>query len=381
MRLPFGIPRDVALFALTNLIWGLGEGLFIFFYPLSLQRWGIDTVQIGGVLSFLGVMMAVVQAPAGYLSDRFGTLPLIRAAMILGVIAAVLMAWAESLPIFVVGLVAYSMTSFIEAPLNSYVTHWRGSWSAQRSISFVAATFQVGEIVGPLLGGWIGQTAGLAVVFRYSAGLFLLATLLAWFARRPLVQPEAHAAGKAPANPLANPRFMGLLVLIFFTIVALSTPQQLSAVYLQEVQHLSLQQIGLTGAFAGIGGAISLFALGSVPALAGMVVSQVLLGLFCAFLWRGQAAAVFYLGYLFVGGYRLYRTMAAALVRPLVKTGDLGLSYGLVGMANALAVILAPLVAGFLYHTQPESVYTVSLLALTVTGSLTLGWGIWGARK
>ena len=92
MRLPFGMPRDVGILAARNLIWGLGEGLFIFFYPLVLQQWHINTVQIGAVLSLLGVIMAVVQAPAGYFSDRFGTLPLIRASLILGVIAAGMLA-------------------------------------------------------------------------------------------------------------------------------------------------------------------------------------------------------------------------------------------------------------------------------------------------
>src|SRR5512135_1542776 len=147
-RLPFGMPRDVGILAVTTFIWGLGEGLFIFFYPLSLQQWKIDAVQIGAVLSLLGVIMAVVQAPAGYLSDRFGPRPLIRAAFILGVIAAGMMAAANSLPFFVAGLIVYSITSFIVAPINSYITHMRGSWSAQRGITFVAASFQVGEIVG-----------------------------------------------------------------------------------------------------------------------------------------------------------------------------------------------------------------------------------------
>ena len=132
--LPFGMPRDVGILAVTTFIWGLGEGLFIFFYPLSLQRWQMDSVQIGAVLSLLGIIMAVVQAPAGYLSDRFGTRPLIRAALILGVIAAGMMAAANSLPFFVAGLIVYSITSFIVAPLNSYITHMRGSWSAQRGI-------------------------------------------------------------------------------------------------------------------------------------------------------------------------------------------------------------------------------------------------------
>ncbi len=118
-RLPFGMPRDVAILAVTTFTWGLGEGLFIFFYPLSLQRWQLDAVQIGVVLSLLGVIMAVVQAPAGYLSDQFGTRPLIRASLILGVIAAGMMAAAKSLPFFVAGMIVYSITSFIVAPRNS----------------------------------------------------------------------------------------------------------------------------------------------------------------------------------------------------------------------------------------------------------------------
>jgi MFS family permease len=375
--LPFGIPRDVGILALRNLIWGLGEGLFIFFYPLALQQWQINTVQIGAVLSLLGIVMALVQALAGYLSDRFGTRPLIRVACILGVIAAGMMAAANSLPFFVAGLIVYSINGFIAAPLNSYVTQMRGSWSAQRSISFAAAAFQVGGMIGPMLGGWIGHTAGLAVIFRYSTGLFLIATVIAFFARRPAVQPEEPAGpenGPGPVNPLANWRFLGLLAIIFLTVAALSTPQQLTALYLEDVQHLSLEQIGLTGTFAGIGGALILFALGSAPALAGMITGQALLGLFCLFLWRGQNAAVFTIGYLFVGGYPLYRSMAAAAVRPLVKTRDIGLAYGLVETTNALAVILAPLAAGFLYQSRPESVYTVSLMALGVTVGLTVGW-------
>ncbi len=375
------MPRDIGILAVTNLIWGLGEGLFIFFYPLSLQRWNMDSVQIGAVLSFLGVSMALVQAPAGYLSDRFGTRPLIRAALILGVFAAGMMAMANSLPFFVAGLTVYSLTSFVVAPLNSYVTHMRGAWSAQRSISFVSGSLQVGEIVGPMLGGWIAQTAGLAMIFRYSAGLFLIATAVAFFARRPVVQQDAQESGKSLVNPLTNPRFLGLLVIIFLTIVALSTPQQLTSVYLQDVHHLSLQQIGLTGTFAGIGGAVVLFALGSVPTLTGMIAGQTLLGLFCLFMWRGQNAAVFYFGYLFISGYRLYLSMAAATVQTLVRTSDLGLAYGLVELGNALAVILAPLVAGFLYNYKPESVYTISLISLVISITLTVSWQLKSIKR
>ena len=379
-RLPFGIPRDLGILAVTVFIWGLGEGLFIYFYPLALQRWNIESLQIGAILSILGIIMALVQAPAGYLSDRFGTRPLIRAALILGVIGAGMMAAAKSLPSFILGLIAYTLTSFIGAPLNSYITSMRGNWSAQRGITFISGSMQLGAIVGPMLGGWIAQTAGFSTVFRYSAGLFLIATVIVFFARRPVAQQDEQESTTQNVKTLANPRFLGVLAIIFFTIIALSTPQQLTSMYLQNVHHLSLQQIGITGTFAGIGTAAILFAFGNLQAPVGMIAGQLIIGLFSLLMWRGQNAAMFYFGYLFIGGYRMYHSMAVAAVRPLVKASEVGLAYGLVETCNALAVILAPLAAGFLFNYKPESVYTISLIALAVTIVLTTRWYRQGAR-
>ena len=169
-KMPWGIHRDLAIVAISAFIWGLGEGLFIFFLPLALQRWNTDTVQIGAVLSLIGVTMAVVQVPAGHFSDRFGARLPIFASLVLGIASAIVMAAARSLPFFVAGLLAYGCTSFISAPMNSYVTSLRGRWTVQRAVTFRAAAFQVGAIVGPILGGWIANTAGLSIVFRYSAG-------------------------------------------------------------------------------------------------------------------------------------------------------------------------------------------------------------------
>ena len=97
-KMPWGIHPDLAIAVIAVLIWGLGEGLFIFFLPLALQMWPTDAVQIGAVLSLIGVTMAVVQVPAGYFSDRFGARPLIFASLLLGIASAIVMAAACSLP-------------------------------------------------------------------------------------------------------------------------------------------------------------------------------------------------------------------------------------------------------------------------------------------
>jgi MFS family permease len=368
-KMPLGIHRDLAIVAVAALIWGLGEGLFIFFLPLALQRWNTDAVQIGAVLSMIGVTMAVVQIPAGYFSDRLGTRPLIFASQLLGIASAIVMAAAHSLPFFVAGLLAYGCTSFISAPMNSYVTSLRGGWTVQRAVTFRAGAFQVGAVFGPVLGGLIANTAGLSIVFRYSAGLFLAATLVMSLARRPVVVEHPEASIHL-VSPIANPRFVGLLVVVFFTIIAISVPQQLTSLYLLDVHHISIQQIGIMGTIASIGTAIIMFSLGNLRVSTGMLIGQLLLAGFALLMWQGQSAIAYFVGYFFVGGYQLYRSMALAFSRSLVKVGDTGLAYGLVETGNALAVVVAPLAAGFLYNYRPEAVYIASLGALAITVGL-----------
>ncbi|HET9905010.1 MAG TPA: MFS transporter [Anaerolineales bacterium] len=368
-KLLAGIQRDLAIVAISAFIWGLGEGLFIFFLPLALQRWNADAVQIGVVLSMIGVAMAVVQVPAGYLSDRFGTRPLIFSSLLLGIASAVIMSTARSLPFFVAGLLAYGCTSFISAPVNSYVTSLRGNWTIQRAVTFRAAAFQVGAILGPILGGWIAATDGLSIVFRYSAGLFLAATLVMSLAKRP-VELEPLEASIHLVSPLANRRFVGLLTVVFFTIIAISVPQQLTSLYLQNVQHISIQQIGTMGTIASVGTAIIMFSLGNLRVSTGMLIGQLLLAGFALLMWQGQSVMAYFAGYFFVGGYQLYRSMALAFSRSLVKVGDTGLAYGLIETGNALAVVFAPLAAGFLYNYRPEAVYIASLGALAITVGL-----------
>ena len=368
MRL-MGIQRDLGIVAISEFIWGLGEGLFIFFLPLALQRWHTDAVQIGAILSMIGVTTAVVQLPAGYFSDRFGARPLIFASLLLGIASAIVMAAARSLPLFVAGLLAYGCTSFISAPVNSYVTSLRGSWTIQRAVTFRTAAFQAGAILGPVLGGWIANSAGLSIVFRYAAGLFLASTLVMSLARRPFVL-ECQETSIHPASPIANPRFLGFLAVVFFTIVAISVPQQLTSLYLQNVHQISIQQIGTMGTIANIGTAIIVFSLGNLRLSTGMLIGQLLLAGFALLMWRGQSVMAYFAGYFFIGGYQLYRSMALAFSRSLVNVGDTGLAYGLVETGNALAVVVAPLAAGFLYNYRPEAVYIASLGALAVTVGL-----------
>ncbi|MHB8088512.1 MAG: MFS transporter [Anaerolineaceae bacterium] len=366
--LQFNIPRNLMLIAVTMFLWGLGEGLFIFFLPLTLQRWDVSTVVIGGILSMIGVVMTLVQVPSGYLSDRLGTRPLILVGMGVGIISALVMAFARSLILFTGGLLAIGLTSLINPPLNSFVTSLRGKWTVQRAMTFIGAAATIGGILGPMIGGKIADTYGLDVVFRYSAGLYVASMLVFLLTRRAQVQPEPEPeTAIQKVSPLKNLRFLGLLAILIVTIVFLSVPQQLTSMYLQNIQHLSTQQIGMMGTVSGIVTALVMLVLGNLNPSIGMFIGQLMIAGFALLMWRGKGLFAFFAGYALIGGYRLYRVMALAYSRSLVHEGNVGLAYGLVDTANALAMIAAPLLAGVLYDFQPVAVYTVSLAILMVT--------------
>jgi len=357
------IPRDLLLVSLSLFFWGIGEGMFTYFQPLYLQQWGADPLMIGGILGALGVSMTVAQAPAGYLADRIGPRPVMWASWILGTLAATIMALAGSLPLFVGGMLIYGLTSFVVAPMNTYLASARGSWSVERALTVPSALFNLGMVIGPILGGLVAEARGIRQIYAISSGIFILSTAIVLFARREPSDAHNEITAQRP-NLLRNPRFLGLLGLIAMTTFALYIPQPLTPNFLQNEAGLSLRTIGQLGSIGSLGNTLVVLSLGSLKAPAGFLIGQILMGLFALIMWQGTSTAWFGVGYFFIGGFRLTRAMALAYARYFIRSTETGLAFGLIETANGIAIILAPLVAGALYTAGPRLMYLVSLVLI-----------------
>jgi len=64
--------------------------------------------------------------------------------------------------------------------------------------------------------------------------------------------------------------------------------------------------------------------------------------------------------------------MVLAMSRTLVNPRQTGLAYGMVETMNAIAVIIAPVIAGVLYKNNPLSIFSVSLVIISITIILNL---------
>lgn len=354
--------RDLRLVVSSMLAWGVGEGIFYIFQPLYLQQLGADPILIGTLLGINGLVMTLVQIPAGYLADKFGARPIMRFSWIVGTIATWMMALAPSLSWFVAGLILYGVTSSVMAPLNAYIQGIRGKWSVGRAVSFTSAAFNFGGIIGPIIGGFVGEVFQLRTAYYLAGAIFTISTVIIMFADKQPAVHQSHVEGEA--HLFKNKTFLRMLVLISLVMFAVTLPQPLAANFLQNQRGLSLSRIGQLGSLAALGSVILMLVFGHVKTGTAMMIGQAGMMIFSYFNWRGNNLILYGIGYFFMGGYKLCRAMTVALVQPIIRAHEVGLAFGMVESLTALAFMTAPLIAGVLYEWQPSSIFPGGLIML-----------------
>lgn len=362
--------RNLLLVSISLFTWGIGEGMFIYFQPIYLQQLGASPLLIGAILGGMGIAMAVTQIPAGYLGDRFGRLPMMWFSWGLGTASAGIMALSTNLNGFVIGLLLYGATSFVMAPMNSYITHARGKWSIGRALTTASASFNLGAVIGPMIGGTLAEDMGLKMVYVIAAGILVISTVMVLFAHKQPV--ESHPNGSERISLAKNTRLISLLSILFITILGTYLPQPLTANFLQDVKGLDLSQIGTLGSIGSLGNAMLAIGLGTINARIGFLVGQLAVILASILIWKGTGLPWYMLGYFFLGGYRVCKSLAMALARPLIHASQMGVAYGFLETVSSFAIIIAPPIAGFIYEYKPELIYPVSAVFIALVFLISL---------
>lgn len=357
--------RDLILIGTAMFAWGLGEGLFIYFQPLYLEELGADPILIGTILGGFGMAMTLSHIPAGFLADRFGRKPLMVAAWATGTATCWIMAFANNLTIFTIGLLFYGTTLFVMSPLTSYLTAARGKLSVGRVITLMSAGFNSGAVLGPIVGGRIGDIYGLRYSYYAAGVIFFLSLIVISFIKAQPV--EKQVPSQDGIRWYMSSRYLVYMGVIFFAFFAMYLPQPLTPNYLSNQGGYDLSQIGVLFSVSSIGVVVLNLVLGSLPALTGFLIAQFAVALFTLILWRASGFAWYFVGFFMLGGFRTARNLGVAQVRELVPSSIMGLAYGVTETVAGTAVILAPILAGFLYTQDPTIMYAIGFGLIAVS--------------
>jgi len=357
--------RDLILLGFSLMTWGVGEGMFFIFQPLYLQQLGANPVTIGVIFGVAGIAMTVPHILAGHLADRIGRKPLLLVSWIVAMLATWSMALAPSLALFVTGMLVYNLTAFVSSPLNSYITAARGKLSVGRAITMISALYNIGAVIGPWLGGQVGERFGLRTIYLIAGSLFIASLIILLFIKsQPVEQLDPNENGN---GRIVNRRFVTYLSIIFLAGFSMYLAQPLSSNYLQNQQQLTLESIGILGSISGLGIVALNLGLGNLKAHIGYLLGQLAVAIFALILWCGTSFPWFCLGYFLLGGYRFARSLATAQTRYLVHQSRMGLAYGITETVGSSAIILAPPVAGFLYEINPQLMYIVGFCLIIIS--------------
>lgn len=326
---------------------------------------------IGGYLVFTYAFMQFVFSPVlGNLSDRFGRRPVLLASLLGLTFDYLMMSIAPVVWYLFIGRVIAGIAGAALATATAYMADITPPHKRTHRFGLIGAAFGLGFIIGPVIGGELGEFgprvpfyAAAALAFaNFLFGLLVLPESLPKASRRKFDIRRANPFGAVLALR-KYPAVLWLLAVLFFLQLATQALPTIFSYFTVEVFHFTSSSIGRTlGAF-GIGFAFSQAVLAApLSKRLGEPAIGIVGLLFAATAFAGIAfSADVYQLYLFIAIGTVSGLAPPAINGVLsrqVPDNSQGELQGAVNAASSLATIIGPLGATqiFAYYTSaPDS--------------------------
>jgi DHA1 family tetracycline resistance protein-like MFS transporter len=392
---------SVRFILITLVIDALGFGLVVPIVPSLVLK--LSGLPISGASQWVGLLltafalMQFVFAPIlGGLSDRFGRRPVLLLSLS-GICANyILLAWAPSLTWLFLGRLIAGATAANAATATAYIADVTPPQKRAGQFGLVGASFGVGFVVGPALGGLLGSY-GLRLPFFVAAilagcnvlyGLFVLPESLPKEHRRPFDWRRANPLGSLRVV-MASSDLRRLAIswgAIWFALGALQSTFVLAnqARFGWDTQHN-----GMALALAGLGSAVvqGLLVRRIVPALGerrAAMAGGTITG--CAYLFIALAPYgwVVLLGIMLQSVGAITSPAIQGMVSATASADRQGETQGALSSVQGLTAIVSPLVASWVFATftgpaapvfLPGAPFVVSTFAYVLAV-----WSISGVR-
>jgi DHA1 family tetracycline resistance protein-like MFS transporter len=231
----------VGFIFITVLIDIIGFGIIIPVLPQLLQqlmhvtdRTDISAISKPAIFLTLiyGLMQFIFAPILGSLSDRYGRRPVLLFSLLGFGLDYIFLAFAPSIGWLFLGRMISGITGASITTASAYMADISNEKNRAQNFGMIGAAFGLGFIIGPMLGGLLGEL-GTRLPFLVAAGLALVNALYGYFVLPESLDMEHRRAFDLKrANPIGSlknlnkyPAVFGLIIALLFIYVAAHSVQ------------------------------------------------------------------------------------------------------------------------------------------------------------
>ena len=187
-----------------------------------------EAAKVGGWITFAYAITQFIFAPLiGNLSDQFGRRPIILISLLGFTLDYILLALAPSITWLFIGRIIAGITGASITTASAYIADISTIENRAKNFGMIGAAFGLGFIIGPVIGGLLGQY-GARVPFYAAAALCFLNFLYGYFILPESLPKEKRSElNLKKANPIGSflhlkkyPKLIGLASSMFLLYVA-----------------------------------------------------------------------------------------------------------------------------------------------------------------
>lgn len=250
---------------ITILLDSIGIGLIMPIMPDLIADLGITDLSTGalygGALATAYAAMQFIFMPIfGNLSDRYGRRPVLLAAIAALFVDYILMGLAQSFVVLFIGRIIAGIAGATISTASAYIADVSAPEDRAKNFGMVGAAFGIGFILGPAIGGIVGEfgvrlpffLAAAFSILNFLFGLYFLPESLPMEKRRAFIWRRANPFG-ALKRAVSLKELRPLMIVIFCIMLSGTVYGSVWSFFGKEKFDWSPFVIGMTFASFGIG--------------------------------------------------------------------------------------------------------------------------------
>jgi len=214
----------------------------------------------GGIMAFTYAGMQFLFGPAvGNLSDRFGRRPVLLTSLVIMSVSYLIFAQAQVIWLLVAARAITGITGATFATANAYMADITPREKRAASFGMVGAAFGVGFVIGPAIGGLLGELGARAPFYAAAAVAFSNACFGYFFLPETLAMDKRRAFNLRRCNPFTAlmrlrlvPEIGGFALILFLFSIAQNVYPSVWAYFTEEQFGFNAGMKGLSLAIFGL---------------------------------------------------------------------------------------------------------------------------------